>query len=529
MLCDEENGYVVHQPGNRCAQCAKNEGRNSMILVVTFFVTLVLLIWVCAKYRLVQQLTATSNVIITGGEHKGLIGTILSKQSDLKRHAHYEVKLNPPAATSTPSLTVSGAQLGLIRIDIQEEYQKRLMKIKLFVQFVTICTRLSATYNVPFPPLTTSFLNNLEFLEFLDISGLPMNLECWRSFDYIGKVYVHTLMVLSVMVLLKPGAILRLAMMPFRLIQALVPSKAISNRLTSLAFVQKGKQRVASMNAVVRRQSERFGEKVSTRIHTPSSEGKDDARPLLNEESAALVIQRSWRCMNPRAQRARHNIFILREKLLSFVQKSKGLTTEDFFLLFTYTVYTGISDTCFMYFDCTEFEDGETYLMADPSIKCTDSYYQDSVWYVALMGVLLPFGIPCYYSYALYCNRGVVNPVLKKVLKDKDYVQAFACAGVSFLGPDGEKLKGDALVGAQHTAINEWKAANPALYKSLEGKDYESQFQQKLEQAGFKKAKSWITLRARGVNIPARRFKFLWGEWAPSIASADSAVDPYIV
>jgi hypothetical protein len=263
-------------------------------------------------------------------------------------------------------LTLTGAQLGLLRIDLQEEYQKRLMKIKLFVQFVTICTRLPATYRVPFPPLTTRFLSNLEFLEFLDISALPINLECWRSFDYIGKVYIHTLMVLVVMILLKPEAILRL-------IQALVP-KTIADRLTNCAFVQKGAQKVASMHAVLKkRQSER----------------QEDLRPLLDEGSAALILQRSWRCMNPRAQQARHNIFMLREKLLPFVQKSKGLTTEDFFLLFTYSIYTGISDTCFMYFDCAQFEDGETYLMADPSIKCTGSYYEDSVWYVTLMSVLL--------------------------------------------------------------------------------------------------------------------------------------------
>jgi hypothetical protein len=100
MLCDEEDGYAIHQPGNKCAQCAENEGRNSVILVFASFFALALLIWVCAKYRLVQQLTATSNVMITGGEHKGLMGTLLSKQSDLKRHEHYEVKLKPPAADS---------------------------------------------------------------------------------------------------------------------------------------------------------------------------------------------------------------------------------------------------------------------------------------------------------------------------------------------------------------------------------------------------------------------------------------------
>jgi predicted protein tyrosine phosphatase len=233
----------------------------------------------------------------------------------------------------------------------------------------------------------------------------------------------------------------------------------------------------------------------------------------LDEGRAALILQHAWRCTNPRVLRTNKNISILREKLMSYVQKSKGLTAEDFFLLFTYSIYTGICDTCFLYFDCAEYEDGEVYLMPDPAIKCTDSYYQGSVLYVVLMSVILPFGIPCYYSYALYRNRGVVNPSLSKVLKDKDYVHAFACAGVLFLGPDGERLQGEALHVAQKSRINKWKAANPALHKSLEGRDYESQFQQKLEQAGFKKAKQWILIRARDASIPARRFKFLWGPY----------------
>jgi hypothetical protein len=495
-----------------------------------------------------------------------------------------------------------------MRIDLQEQYQTRLMKIKLIVQYVTICTRLSGTYRVPFPPLTVSFLNNLKLLEILDISALPLTMDCWRSFNYIEKVYVHTLMVLGIMVFLKPRAILSLGMMPARLVQALVLRLAYTRftvdilgcsdstlaltpsnyarvmrgaaltfvngctyyvvkvgderirlaasaedaksgitfrfnrhhisarfdvqqpramvywlhnlcmwciaRLQKLTIFRKtsdlmhnGSKKVTAMNMIVRQ--------VSKHIHSSSQENEESvgSNPLLDEEHAALAVQRAWRCMNPRVLRARHNIQTLREKLLPYVQKSKGLTSEDLFLLFTYAVYTGVCDTCFLYFDCAEYEDGEIYLMADPAIQCTDADYQGSVWYVILMSVLLPFGIPCYYSYALYCNRDVVNPRLKTILKDKNYVQAFACAGVSFRDSDGEMLQGQALLKAQQSTIREWKAANPALYKSLEGKDYAAQFQQKLEQAGFKKARQWISIRARDASIPARRFKFLWGPY----------------
>ena len=92
------------------------------------------------------------------------------------------------------------------------------------------------------------------------------------------------------------------AMMPFRLIQALVPN-TIADRLTNFAFVQKGPQKVASMNAILKkRQLERQGGNVSTRIHNPTPEGKEDLRPLLDEGSAALTLQRSWRCSSLRPE-----------------------------------------------------------------------------------------------------------------------------------------------------------------------------------------------------------------------------------
>jgi hypothetical protein len=141
MLCDEENGYALHQPGNKCTQCGENEGRNSVIFVVASFAALALLVGVFSKYRLLNRMTATSKVIICGGEHKGLLGELPTKLSELEMEGRYQVKLKNPATTggaASADLTLRGAQLELVRIDLQEEYQKRLMKIKLLVQFVTV-------------------------------------------------------------------------------------------------------------------------------------------------------------------------------------------------------------------------------------------------------------------------------------------------------------------------------------------------------------------------------------------------------
>jgi hypothetical protein len=142
------------------------------------------------------------------------------------------------------------------------------------------------------------------------------------------------------MVLLKPRAILSLVMMPVRLIQALISWLQNLNIFqTTSNRVRHKSQKITATNMVL--------QNVSKHIRNPSQENKERAgsKPLLDEEHASLVVQRAWRCMNPRVLRARHNIQTLREKLLPYVQKSKGLTTEDVFLLFTYAVYTGICDT----------------------------------------------------------------------------------------------------------------------------------------------------------------------------------------
>jgi hypothetical protein len=64
------------------------------------------------------------------------------------------------------------------------------------------------------------------------------------------------------------------------------------------------------------------------------------------------------------------NVHALKSNLLEYVNRKKSLGKEDFLLIFSYAVYSSLCDTCFMYFDCSPYEDGETYLTADVSIKC---------------------------------------------------------------------------------------------------------------------------------------------------------------
>ena len=93
----------------------------------------------------------------------------------------------------------------------------------------------------------------------------------------------------------------------------------------------------------------------------------------------------------------------LRRGVLRLKAKYSQLRAEDFFLLFSYSICecvsrsrsipqltrhvnspdTALSDTCFLYYDCQSFEDGETYLVS-PSVtshrkthryRCNDNRY----------------------------------------------------------------------------------------------------------------------------------------------------------
>jgi hypothetical protein len=189
---------------------------------------------------------------------------------------------------------------------------------------------------------------------------------------------------------------------------------------------------------------------------------------------------------------------------------------DDFLLLFSYAVYSALCDTCFMYFDCSPYEDGETYLAADVSIKCAGPEagpYLDSLGYVSFMSILFPLGIPLYYVFALYNVRGAINTPLSSILKDTDYITAFALGGHRFMDREGHLMTGKQLTSAQKARKEDWTRSNPALAASLEGKDYKSQYEHMRARVGFKKAQVFIQRKTRAASVPAHRFKFLWGPY----------------
>ena len=58
------------------------------------------------------------------------------------------------------------------------------------------------------------------------------------------------------------------------------------------------------------------------------------------------------------------------------------------------------------------YEDGEKYLVIEPSIKCTDSAYEHLLWLVILLCVIVTVGFPSAYFLLLYSQRDGINPMV---------------------------------------------------------------------------------------------------------------------
>ena len=152
----------------------------------------------------------------------------------------------------------------------------------------------------------------------------------------------------------------------------------------------------------------------------PREEHQPVTKPKGGRSTAAFrklraALQNGWQ----RRQHAKANISKLRELLVEAVKQQQRLTYEDFFLLFSYSVYTALCDTCFLFYDCRSYEDGEKYLVPDPSTKCTDPAYLQARPYVVVMSVLFPLGIPLYYMLILYQAKAALNPSIQNIFKDK--------------------------------------------------------------------------------------------------------------
>jgi hypothetical protein len=487
--------------------------------------------------------------------------------------SEYEVKLGAGGDEDASTLFLLGSDLRLLpMMNAREAYEARVTKIKLTVQFLQICLRISVTYRLPLPPLTVDFLDGLAFLEVFDIVQIPMNLDCWRHFDFINKVRMHTAACFLIIFLLKVDPVKRIRVLCHCFV-------AMAERITCRMKIKAARQ-IEPLEALLVRgakdtinQVRRFAPTLAGHL-----EHLSPAEQVDRKAEAVVKIQRLYRGNNNNnfwRRVACYNIAVLRMNLLQNVEDAKSLGREDFLLLFSFSVYSSLCDACFMYFDCSMYEDGNVYLAADVSIKCDGleaGPYQESFYYVLFMSVIFPLGIPLYYLLSLNSMRNIINPPLPNVLKDQNYVGAFALGSLRThltytdkdTGTVWTKRRKKMRTSRRKSSINsrkfsllnrkssllnrrnseilqnthdwvwrwqdekniqmtpqqfkhmqevltaQWVQANPELAKSLQSMDYKSKFEQKRKQIGYRKAKDFIKRKSRAASVPARRFKFLW-------------------
>ena len=78
-------------------------------------------------------------------------------------------------------------------------------------------------------------------------------------------------------------------------------------------------------------------------------------------------------------------------------------------LLLTFFVYASVSSTLFQAFACESLDDGKNYLRADYRIQCDSSEHRAFQAYAGFMVVLYAAGIPAFYGFLLFRDRGILR------------------------------------------------------------------------------------------------------------------------
>jgi hypothetical protein len=387
----------------------------------------------------------TYRVRVSGGREVSVRGSSLHAQNELVKGRNYDVRLDKPNHTRRGSkaenakeakeeeeggakVQISGsAMVFLSPVHLaRQAYITRITKIKILVQFVQICTRLPSAFRLNYPPFVMRMLTALQVLEVVDIFTIPLKLECWRRLNYIDRTMMHTIGCLAVILAL----------------QIFISKRPVV--------------RMAATTGVI----------VDNRLRRMSSIGRRASASKIAQSAIQIATRKRWDKLRQyvlnRRRITSQNITTLRAKLESLRSQQGRLSAEDLLLLFTYIIYTSICDTLFTYFDCEQLEDGKWYLVADPSILCTDSEYLHVYPFVVAISFAIPLGIPLYYSYALWRKRNHVTPELRSIINDP------------------------------HSR---------------------SQFETRRRIVGYDQAEEWVKARTRDLNIQAKRTQFLWGPY----------------
>jgi hypothetical protein len=195
----------------------------------------------------------------------------------------------------------------------------------------------------------------------------------------------------------------------------------------------------------------------------------------------------------------------------------------ELFLLLSFVCYPSFCESLFRFFDCQEYEDGEKYLVVNPSVKCTDDKYL-SFWYpVAGMAFVIPFGIVAVYFIELYRHRHALYPYrvrrpeqvtdedLKKI--SRKLAEASEQSTSSDTASKRRSRHDSTLKGLAKTVLN-----RGAGETGIERTQLIELFEERARAKGLNSAKEWLQIIVRDARCDVDKtdhIKFLYGAYRP--------------
>jgi hypothetical protein len=201
---------------------------------------------------------------------------------------------------------------------------------------------------------------------------------------------------------------------------------------------------------------------------------------------------------------------------------SKQRWMYEIFLVLSFVCYPSFCDSLFLYFDCKTYEDGESYLVMYPEIKCTDSKWLSYRYPVAVMGFVLPFGIIALYFMELLGNRRALCPQVSTPdeVTDDDLksipraaIGAAACDSplqqdrVSHLEPS--KTLSASLRGITKSVLTSEEEVG------ITKEELAGAFNAEEKRAGTEHAVEWLQTIIRAVRGDAEHLSFLYASYKP--------------
>ena len=69
------------------------------------------------------------------------------------------------------------------------------------------------------------------------------------------------------------------------------------------------------------------------------------------------------------------------------------------------------------------YEDGERYLVIEPSVKCTDPEYHNNLGLVIILSIVVSVGFPAAYSLLLFIDKRKINPRIQGMFDKGNRIQ----------------------------------------------------------------------------------------------------------